>query len=154
MENQSEGPQPAEKKKKKLKLKGHAKRRGETAELAFMLRAASLGFGVAKPWGESERYDVILDSGKRLWRIQVRSTACKVRGRYRVTTTVTGQVILSAADIDVLVAYIVPLDIWYLVPVGAICSRTDLRFYPHGPSNGASRAVDLEIFREAWHIFR
>jgi len=37
------------------------KRRGELAELAFTLKAASLGFGVAKPYGDSERYDFILD---------------------------------------------------------------------------------------------
>src|SRR3984957_10755817 len=45
-----------------------AKRRGELSELAFFYKAASLGFGVAKPWGDSERYDFILDSGQRLWR--------------------------------------------------------------------------------------
>ena len=30
------------------------KRRGEIAELAFLLKAISLGFGVAKPWGDSD----------------------------------------------------------------------------------------------------
>src|SRR5579864_7341802 len=38
------------------------KRRGELAELAFTLKAASLGFGVAKPYGDSERYDFIVDA--------------------------------------------------------------------------------------------
>ncbi len=38
------------------------KRRGELAELAFILKAANLGFGVARPFGDSERYDVILDA--------------------------------------------------------------------------------------------
>jgi hypothetical protein len=38
------------------------KRRGELAELAFVLKAANLGFGVARPYGDSERYDVILDT--------------------------------------------------------------------------------------------
>jgi len=49
------------------------KKKGEAAELAFMLKAVSLGFGVAKPWGDSERYDFILDTGTRLWRVQVKS---------------------------------------------------------------------------------
>jgi hypothetical protein len=40
----------------------NTKRRGELAELAFQYKAASLGFGVAKPYGDSERYDFILDS--------------------------------------------------------------------------------------------
>jgi hypothetical protein len=38
------------------------KRRGELAELTFTLKAASLGFGVARPFGDSERYDAILDA--------------------------------------------------------------------------------------------
>ena len=37
------------------------KRLGELAELAFALKAASLGFAVSKPYGDSERYDFILD---------------------------------------------------------------------------------------------
>jgi hypothetical protein len=37
------------------------KRRGEMGEAAFLLKASALGFGVAKPWGDSERYDFIVD---------------------------------------------------------------------------------------------
>jgi hypothetical protein len=40
----------------------NTKRRGELAELAFVLKAASLGFGVSRPFGDSERYDAILDA--------------------------------------------------------------------------------------------
>ncbi len=40
------------------------KAKGELGELAFVHKAASLGFGVAKPHGENEPYDFILDSGK------------------------------------------------------------------------------------------
>jgi hypothetical protein len=37
------------------------KRRGEISELAFALAAARHGFGIARPYGDSERYDIILD---------------------------------------------------------------------------------------------
>src|SRR2546422_4014222 len=40
----------------------NTKRKGELSEAAFLLKAAGLCFGVAKPWGDSERYDFILDS--------------------------------------------------------------------------------------------
>jgi hypothetical protein len=60
------------------------KKKGEAAELAFMLKAVSLGFGVAKPWGDSERYDFILDTGTRLWRVQVKSTSALQSGAYCV----------------------------------------------------------------------
>ncbi len=49
------------------------KRRGEMAEAAFLHKASRLGFGVAKPWGDSDPYDLIVDSGRRLWRVQVKS---------------------------------------------------------------------------------
>ena len=38
---------------------------GEAAEAAFLAKVTSLGFGVSKTWGDSERYDFILDSGQK-----------------------------------------------------------------------------------------
>jgi len=46
---------------------------GELVEAAFLYKAAGLDFGVAKPWN-SERYDFIIDSGARLWRVQLKCT--------------------------------------------------------------------------------
>ncbi len=40
----------------------NTKRRGELAELTFVLKATNLGFGASRPYGDSERYDVILDA--------------------------------------------------------------------------------------------
>ena len=57
---------------------------GEAAEAAFLAKATSLGFGVAKTWGDSERYDFILDSGRRLWRVQVKSSRHSDGSRYIV----------------------------------------------------------------------
>jgi len=42
----------------------NTKRRGELAELAFAHKASALGFKVAKPYGTSERYDFVVDSGR------------------------------------------------------------------------------------------
>ena len=39
------------------------KERGEWAELCFMARAAGLGMGVLKPFGDSMRFDVGVLSG-------------------------------------------------------------------------------------------
>ena len=49
------------------------KQRGELAEMMFMVKAAQKGFATAKPYGDSRRYDFILDVGQRLWRVQVKS---------------------------------------------------------------------------------
>jgi PD-(D/E)XK endonuclease len=79
------------------------KRRGEIAELAFIQKAVSLGFGVAKPWGDEDRCDYILDAGGRFWRVQVRSTAYESHRVYAVHTYVyvkRKMVALTADDID------------------------------------------------------
>ena len=77
---------PASRPKTARQREATTKRRGELAELAFVYKAASLGFGVAKPYGDSERYDFILDSGSKLWRIQVKSTSTLLNGMYHVNS--------------------------------------------------------------------
>jgi hypothetical protein len=44
-----------------LRRERNTKRRGELAELVFLLIATRMGFAVSKPYGDSERYDFILD---------------------------------------------------------------------------------------------
>src|SRR6202035_3599842 len=65
----------------------NTKDKGDLAELAFTYKAAGLGFGVAKPYGDKELYDFILDSGERFWRVQVKSTSYAEFGRnaYKVS---------------------------------------------------------------------
>ena len=63
------------------------KRRGEAAEAAFLARATHLGFSVCLPWGDSERYDSVVDLGHGFLRVQVKSAARCAETRYRVKTT-------------------------------------------------------------------
>jgi len=89
----------------------NTKRQGELAELAFACKAASLGFGVAKPYGESERFDFIVSSGRRLWRVQVKSTYKARKRGYRINAFGNrnhGVSIYTKEEIDLLVVYLVP----------------------------------------------
>jgi PD-(D/E)XK endonuclease len=128
--------------------------RGNLAELAFLLKAARLGFGVARPYGDQEPYDFILDSGERFWRVQVKSSSYAVPGRsgYAVHAWHAGQGCKSKAygpeEIDFLVAYVVPADAWYIVPANQLASLRFLRVYPSGCRGGGC----FESFREAWHL--
>jgi len=128
------------------------KRRGELAELAFVWKAMKMGYQVSKPWGDSDRYDFIVDAKGFLSRVQVRSTERRLGPRgYAVHASVyVGEEIvgLTAEDIDVLVAYIVPLDLWYVVPVKAFTPRKNLWFYPEGSKKGSK----FEEWREAWWV--
>ena len=62
----------------------HPQVMGEVAESAFLHKAMDKGLVVAKPWGDSSRYDFVVDSGERLLRVQVKSTKCLCEGRYAV----------------------------------------------------------------------
>jgi hypothetical protein len=126
----------------------NSKGKGELAELAFVHKAASLGFGVAKPHGDNERYDFILDSGERLWRVQVKSTCCLHRGRYRARCHRTNQIGYKANEIDFVVAVVVPLDIWYVIPVKCVVGTKYVALYPLGCKQGGY----FECYREAWHL--
>jgi hypothetical protein len=52
-------------------------------------KAAALGFDVAKPHGDNERYDFVGDSGVRFWRVQVK-TICQVHGHLYQTSVSHG----------------------------------------------------------------
>src|SRR5579871_957430 len=45
---------------------------GELAEAEFLHRALGMGMAIAKPWGESQAYDFIVEDEGRLCRVQVR----------------------------------------------------------------------------------
>jgi hypothetical protein len=137
------------------------KRRGELVELAFMRKAVSLGFGVAKPYGDSECYDFVLDSqldsrnpGRGLWRVQVKSTDRYKKGGYLIgachfAARGTKQA-YTAEQIDFLVGYIVPEDAWYVIPVREFAPRKYLSFYPQNWGSVGR----WERFREAWGLMR
>ena len=109
----------------------NSKRRGEVAEASFLHKATSLGFTVAKPWGESDRYDFIVESGGRFRRVQVKSAYCDGRNGYSFHACGNVQsVVYTANDIDFLVAYIVPEDIWYVLPIHVFKGIKGVSFFP------------------------
>jgi hypothetical protein len=137
------------------------KRRGELAELAFALKAYHLGFGVSKPYGDSERYDVILDSrdlhevrlGSPLWRVQVKCTTQLFEGLYRLNAQRRTQgraVPYRLGEIDFLAGYVFPEDTWYIVPLTAFLGRTSLLFRPR---NDCKPGL-YDAYREAWPLLR
>jgi PD-(D/E)XK endonuclease len=80
------------------------KRRGEMAEAAFVAKAVSLGFGVAKPWGDSDPFDFIVQSGGKLLKVQVKSAHCVGEdGTYSIRTHGHDMKAYRVDQIDVLV---------------------------------------------------
>lgn len=140
-------------------LKGrrrNPKQLGELSQAAFLAKAQSLGFGLALPWGDSEKYDFVVwarPEGE-LLRVQVKATGRLNRGGYDVqpvySTRGEGKKTYTARDIDVLAARVViekkEKDVWYLLPIAAFSGVKSLRFFP----DLKGRSPLWEGYREAW----
>ena len=128
-----------------------SKQRGELAEMMFMVKAARKGFATAKPFGDSRRYDFIVDVGNRLWRVQVKSSSAKDYGAYQVNLqrNANGEVIpYDPSEIDFVVAYVLPCDAWFVIPVEAIAGQKTAKLCLHdNPRSGR-----LGKYWEAWGL--
>ena len=123
------------------------KLRGEWAELRFMTRAAEMGFRITKPWGDSASYDVIVEHEGRFARVQVKSCThkrfsgycCQVRGcQHRA---------YAENSFDFLAVYVIPEDVWYIIPEKRIRGRGNLYLRPRHRSK-------FNPYKEAWHLLR
>ncbi|HVO81779.1 MAG TPA: group I intron-associated PD-(D/E)XK endonuclease [Terriglobales bacterium] len=122
-------------------------RNGELAEAAFIHKAISLGFLVSKPFGPDARYDFILDSGTHLYRVQVRGVRADGGSGFQVSCHYSKGRCFTPADIDLLAAYVLADDSWYIVPIAAFALSTTIAFRPGGRGR-------FECYREAWHLLR
>jgi hypothetical protein len=141
--------------KPRSRIRPNPKRTGEHSEIAFLYRSDQRQFAISKPFGDSEKYDFILDNLPRpvvtLNRIQVKCTECLRAGAYETRATYTvgkGRAVYTKRDIDFIAAHVVPLDIRYIIPVEVCTPQPMLRFYPHRKA----RKMRLEKYREAWHL--
>ncbi|MFZ0276616.1 MAG: group I intron-associated PD-(D/E)XK endonuclease [Candidatus Sulfotelmatobacter sp.] len=133
----------------------NTKRTGERSEAAFLYQASQRRFAICKPWGDSERYDFILDNRPQpkvhLFRVQIKCTDCLRADAYETGATYSvgrRHVPYNKRDIDFIAAHVVPLNIWYIIPVEVCTPQPMLRFYPHRQA----KRMRLEKYREAWHL--
>jgi len=154
------------------------KRRGEISELAFALAAARHGFGISKPFGDSERYDIILDcqsldrqsldcqskdpshispahpqARPHPIRVQVKSSTQFLCGLYRVNAhrRIHGRAVpYTLAEVDFFAAYIIPEDSWFIFPLPHILGLTSLSLSP----KRRRKRHENDRYREAWHYLR
>jgi hypothetical protein len=127
-------------------------KKGEVSELAFLYKAASLGFALSLPYG-SQFYDFVVDGGGNLWRVQVKSATAKLRGLYNVGirhSTEHRAKAYAESEIDFAAVHIIPEDTWYILPVREVLERQTLLFRP----KGYPRPDPYAYYREAWHLLR
>ena len=125
----------------------------EIAEAELIAKAVGMGLVVAKPWGDSEPYDFIVNPKKSFyfWRVQVKSAHtigqdgwCSFRAHDHEQRSYT------AENIDALVAYARPMNAWYVMPVRVVEELKSLMLYPESKKLRSR----FERWREGWEVFR
>ena len=95
------------------------KERGEWVELQFMAAAAQRRFAVSKPWGDTKPYDVGIEHEGNYLRVQVKSTTMRSGAGYLCQFHPNHQrkQDYSLKEIDVFAAFVIPENVWYLIPL-------------------------------------
>ncbi|MBZ5574798.1 MAG: hypothetical protein LAO09_23330 [Acidobacteriia bacterium] len=132
----------------------YPKRRGELAELIFVLKAATMGLAVSKPFGDSFPYDVVIESNHRMLRVQVKSSFSSHRAGYCINLGARGEAgghrLYTPEEIDFVAAYVVCHDAWYIIPATALGTAKSVRLYPAGSRKKGTG--HFEGYREAWDL--
>lgn len=101
------------------------KERGEIAEAIFLGECEKKGIRVSRPFGDTLPYDCITDFNGVMRKVQVKSTSCMVtesNKTYFVNARKGGGNTFGpyGNEIDVLAVYIVPEDVWFIIPAKAV----------------------------------
>ena len=127
----------------------HPKRLGAIAELVFALHCLACGLKVTTPFGECDPFDFIVYSPRtqRMLRVQVRCGTFMQHGSYTIPLGRRHPARrYTRRHVDLVAAYVLPHNAWYLIPVDVIKSPM-ARFAPHRPTRAWT-----EKYREAWDL--
>lgn len=121
----------------------HPKRKGEWAELRFMAAAAEHELSVTKPWGDTREYDCIIEHAAHFVRVQVKSTGFKDGNGYSCSMR-RCRGAYEGDPFDYAAVYVVPEDIWYIIPEALVHGKKSIMLYPHYPQ------AKYAPYLEAW----
>jgi hypothetical protein len=134
-------------KKRKAKIIKDPKLRGEWAESVFVARASELGLAVSRPWGDSKSFDFVVGRPGRFVSVQVKSTVFESGGGYSCSVKKNNQ-LYARGSFDFVAAYVIPEDVWYIVPAEKIRNKGSMMLASNAPQ------ALYEPYREAWHLLR
>ena len=139
----------------KFKVFKTYKERGEWVEAKFIAEALHRGYKVLKPWGDSQAFDVAVNFGNRIVRVQVKSTTRRVGTGYRCEFEPNRfSAPYTLKQLDFFAAYVIPQDAWYLIPSAELFGRHQqaITLCPIKPRH--PERYRYERFREAWALLR
>lgn len=122
-----------------------------------MAEALRRGYKVLKPWGDSQAFDVALNFGNRIVRVQVKSTMHRVGTGYRCAFEPNRQSNpYTLKQLDFFAALVIPQNAWYLIPAKVLMNGDHLKKGPMlFPMQSLKKDRYLyEGYRGAWRGLR
>jgi hypothetical protein len=124
-----------------------------------MAEAMRHGYRVSKPWGDSSAYDVGVEAGAGVLRVQVKSTDCRAQYEYLCQFNPNAKSRpYRLKEVDFFVAYVIPRDACYVILAAVILRGKGIKA-------GEIKAMTLlpekarhperyrfEGYREAWEL--
>ena len=127
-----------------------AKTIGTAGEQFFVYRALEEGLHVAQPLGDNLPYDLLVDSGLEIHRIQIKTTTTEEQGKpgkYGLFLQHGGNgASYQDGTIDFFGLVVLPLRTIYILPTSAMSGRIKAYVYPNNPESAGL----LEKYKEKW----
>lgn len=116
---------------------------GAATEARFLLDAHRLGFRVSKPFTETPGYDMVLDNGRRLYRVQVKGVSLSRRKTYTPHYAVNiNRHRRTRPKFDVVAVYLEQDARWVFLP-RSVASQRQVNIFRGG-----------KYARRGWEIFK
>ncbi|MFY9908367.1 MAG: group I intron-associated PD-(D/E)XK endonuclease [Candidatus Sulfotelmatobacter sp.] len=133
------------------------KERGEWVEAQFIAEALGRGYTVLKPWGDSQPFDVAINFGNRIVRVQVKCTSYRVGTGYKCQIGTNYHARRYTPQmLDFFAAYVIPEQTWYIIPAWVLFNggqrRSGAMLFPMEPAN--NDWYFCEIYKEGWKLLR
>jgi hypothetical protein len=112
-----------------------------------MARAVERGYSVSRPHGDSASYDVGVEHNGRFLRVQVKSTGYRRKGSYTCNVVGPQHKRYPAGVVDFFAVYLVPIDLWYIIPFEVVESNLSLNLTPR-------KGHKFSQYMEAWELMR
>ncbi len=120
---------------------------GTIGELAFATEALKRGYRVSHPIGDNAEYDALVEAGDRVFRVQVKTASVPCEGEQFGFFVRRGTHKTAYSQVDIFACYLVPHQLFFLLPRTAVGSRTNIKL------TAAPRQSIWSGYRENWGVF-